>query len=390
MLLLLGCAGPGNSASKPVDTAETADPGDTATESASDTHESAPDSDTGTAGPCEGEPDPERDTSLEGLLGRLEAQGCLADADEDLLVAEIDTFFAKETVWCDAVWRVSSADGLWFEGEPERVHEHGSVPDVTVGPDGAHWLVVNDLTPGKFAEVLREDPARFWRQGYIGIGGIGLWREGESGFEEEDLDMSLPVPEIVVDPDLSWDGSRARLATFAAVWPSMDGFDPGAADLPHTFYRAEGESLTAFDPPVAVVEHGIGDGGMDPTILDVEGGEILFIGSNKLPLLGWSAPGGVYPELGTPADIEGGMLVGAPDAAVDDDGYRLYVWDPAVDQVGLLTSTDGSDWTPVGLVVDPAIGVTQNPSVVRDPDGTWWLYYAQKDAACVEAVEGGG
>ena len=98
----------------------------------------------------------------------------------------------------------------------------------------------------------------------------------------------------------------------------------------------------------------------------------------------------MYPELGTPADIEGGMLVGAPDAAVDDDGYRLYVWDPAVDQVGLLTSTDGSDWTPVGLVVDPAIGVTQNPSVVRDPDGTWWLYYAQKDAACVEAVEGGG
>lgn len=390
MLLLLACSAPSG---KPpaVDSGETAETGapdsDTDAPDSTETGETAETGDT--AGPCDAQPDPDRDVSRDALLARLEAQGCLADADEDLLVAEVDSFFATETVWCDAVWRISSGDGHWFTGEAERVREHASVPDVTRGPDGAHWLVANDLTPGRFAEVLREDPARFWRQGFVGVGGLGLWREGESGFEEEALDLALPSPKIVVDPDLSWDGSRGRLATFAAVWPTMDGFDPGTADLPHQFYRAESADLATWEPPEVVVEHGIGDGGMDPTILDVEGGEILFIGSNELPMMGWSAPGGLYPEVGTLADVLTEVIVGSPDGIADPDGgYRLYVWDPMAEQVGLLTSPDGVTWTPEGLVVDPALGVTTNPSILHDSDGTWWLYFTQKDGACVDSVEG--
>ncbi len=371
MLILLACAAPS--------------PADTAPEAATDT-DTDTDTDIDTDSPCDDTvATTGRPTEFGALIARLEEQGCLDDPDEDALVAYIDDFYAAEDIWCDAVWRLTSTDGVTFTGTPELVREHASVPDVRI-EGGDHILVFNELTPGIFAQTLRDDPARFWRQGLIGVGGLGIARDSGEGFMDEAIDLHLPELRLLIDPDLSA-GPLPRLVNFQIDADTLDGttWDPALSTPPHSFYRATSTSVSEFPAPTLVAQSGTGSGGFDPTVLDLPDGEILYVGAFDAPLLGWTAPGGVYPAVGTLPDVVTELGAAAPDVVVDPaGGYRLYAYDPRSGNVYLATSDDGQTWAPVGPITDASVGPVSNPSVARDETGVWWLYYTQRLDSCLE------
>ncbi len=398
LLLLTGCVAPSAAppavppADPPADDTgappDTDTPPDTAPPDSGDTGDTG--ADTAVEVPCGGEPDPDRDMGFAALLGRLEAQRCLGEEDQAALVAFVETLYESEdAVWCDAVWRVSSADGLVFEGTPELVREHASVADVAITPGGTHVLVYNDVTPGLFAETLRDYPERFWRRGLVGVGGLGMEMDRGEGFTVVPLDLSLPSLALVVDPDLALlpDGSW-RLVTFQVSVAELDGtsWDPFGTAAPHDYFRAASPRFGSFPAPtVAIASQSGMRGGADPTVLDGDGEEILFVGDFTGPLVGWTAPDGQYTSPDAPPDVLPGFWGAAPDVIADPaGGWRLYYKDPPSGEVRVATSADGRAWAVVGSVAD-ALGDANNPSVARDADGTWWLYYGHKPEECVEA-----
>ena len=140
------------------------------------------------------------------MMGRLSTQRCLVDEDIDAVAGWMESFEAVG-ITCDMVMRTHSPDGISSWSTPERVREHASVPDVFITGTGDHVLLYNDVTPGLLEETLRADPARLWRQGLLGLGGMGMAIDEGAGFVEVDtLDLHLPTPSLVVDPDL---GRRA-------------------------------------------------------------------------------------------------------------------------------------------------------------------------------------
>jgi hypothetical protein len=344
----------------------------------------------GDPSPCGETPDPNRDVTFSGLFGRLATQGCLHDADQELLLELVDAFYEHDPVWCDAVWRVRSEDGLVFAELPERVREHASVPDVWIDASGAHTVVYNDLSPDLFARTLRDEPAEFWRRGLVGVGGLGAMTDTGDGFAEVSLDLALPDLAVVVDPDLAQtaDGDW-RVVTFHVVWTEFDGvaWDPYGTEPPHEFHRAAGRALESLGDSLVVAGEMGPRGGADPTVLDLSGEEILFVGDFFSPMEGWRAPGGVYASADAPPDIHTGIAGAAPDAIADPaGGYRLYFRDPVGTELRLATSEDGSTWTIAGDV-DIDVGELNNPAVARDPGGDWWLYFSQRDEDCQRAVD---
>jgi hypothetical protein len=339
--------------------------------------------------PCEGPDDPERPMGFRDLLARLEVDGCLSDADQAAAVAFVDGFFDTQDVWCDAVYRLSSTDGLFFTGTPELVREHASVADVAVTAEGAHVLVYNDLRPGLFAETLRDDPARFWRQGLIGVGGVGMSIDRGEGFTEAGVDLHLPGLALVVDPDLSVrPAGDYRLVTFRVPAAELDGeqWDPLQTAPPHDYYRAVSPVFGMFFPAAHVLAATTGyAGGADPTVLDVEGGEVLFLGDSTRPLVGWTAPNGQYGVPETPPDVYAPIPASAPNAVVAPDGsYRLYYVDNRSAGMEVATSEDGRTWTPLGLATN--VPDVHSPSVVVGAHGTWWLYFGRREETCMLAI----
>jgi len=331
---------------------------------------------------------------LAALFARLEAQRCLATEDQDALVAYADTLYdGEDVVWCDAIWRVASADGVSFDGEPELVRAHASVADVAIEPDGAHILVFNDLAPGLFAETLRDAPARFWERGLVGLGGIALAVDGGAGFVDMSIDLTLPTLALVVDPDIARapDGTW-RLATFQVEVEALDGssWDPAATAGPHAFHVARSTDYDAFPTSTVAIASALGArGGADPTVLDADGEEILFAADAAAPVAGWSAPGGTRWDPGAAPDVHPPVFGMSPEAVVDPEGgYRLFAKSLASDGISLATSADGHEWTLRGTVGE-VLGEVRNPSVAQAPDGTWWLYFGRMDDACVEAAHGG-
>jgi hypothetical protein len=394
-----GCTAPADSGSGDTGRADTGAPDtdsgglpdpDTSDSDSADTDSGdTADTDTGDTDPgdpCADPPDPERPMGFGDVMGRLETQGCLADEDIDAAVTAVDGFFATETVWCDAVYRLSSPDGLSFAGEPELVREHASVPDVVITDDGTHVLVFNDLTPGLFEDTLRSDPARFRRQGLVGLGGLGMLVDAGSGFTEADPDLHLASLQVVVDPDLAQrpDGDY-RFVYFGVPATTFDGssWDPYESPAPHGYDRTTGADYTDLPTPEEVVASAYGArGGADPTVLDQDGDELLLLGDFGEPMPGWTAPAGVYPALGTEPDVSTGLPASAPDVALDPDGpARLYYVEPGTGAVRLATSGDGRTWTPMaGAVLGVPFG--HGVSVARDPGGTWWMYFNVRDGGC--------
>lgn len=344
------------------------------------------------SGPCAAPDDPGRPMGFSDIVARLEARRCLSEADQTALIKHVDRFYEHD-VWCDAVYRLSSPDGLRFSGEPERVRENASVSDVVITADGAHVVVFNDLAPAVFAETLRTDPERFWRQGLVGVGGLGMLVDRGEGFVETPLDLHLPRLALVVDPDLALrPGGDYRLVTFLVEAAALDGrqWDPILAAEPHDYYRATSPRFDTFPAPTKVVANRTGEhGGADPTVLDVPDGEILFLGDFTEPLQGWFASDGTYPPLGALPDVRARLPVAGPKAVLAPDGtYRLYFVDFTRGMLSLATSADGRTWQGKGPVItQPGVN---SPGVARDADGTWWLYFNRREPGCMSDARSGG
>ncbi len=340
--------------------------------------------------PCDSVPAEGRASDFGAIMGRLASQGCLDDADIALAQQIAEGFHQGVfPVWCDGVYRVSSEDGRVFAGEPELVQPNASVPDAMIDQEGRHVVVYNDLGLDVFADVLQNDPARFWREGLVGIGGVGMRVAGADGWEDAAMDLHLSEPTLVVDPDLArrFDGDY-RLVTFSVSAAALDGvqWDPYQTPKPHAFMRAVGEKPAEFSTPSVAVSSLVGlYGGADPTVLDDGSDEVLYAGDYSAPMAGWTAPGGVYPAGDAAPDVRSELPAAAPDVVADvaPDGtiaWRLYYFDTVQQVLSLATSTDGRVWLPQGAIT--AETGWAEPSVVRDADGGWWLYFAQRDPVC--------
>lgn len=374
VLLALACSSP----KAPADVAagDTADTTDTAVDTGPLPYD------------CSQPPDPARPMATNDLLARLEAQRCLAEDDIAAVEALMADQYERSSLFCDSIYRLSSPDGLSFAGTPERVVEHASVPDVAITDDGTHTLVYNDIRPGLFVELLRTDPERFWRQGLLGYGGVGMSvSDGGAGFSEVlDLDLALDRIQEAVDPDIGRkpDGTW-HIAWFGIHVEDMTGGGPLNSLQPHKFFRAEATDLRAFTPPVVAVASSEGStGGVDPTVLDLaDGGEILFVGPLDNYALGWSSPDGAAWDPAKAPDVPTEVPTATPDAMPDPTGgYRMhYMRNGDFGNFEVAFSEDGATWTEGTTMVRTTTGF--NPSVARAPDGTWWLYFNQNDAGCL-------
>jgi len=322
------------------------------------------------------------------ILARLESQRCLHEDD----ITWLEEHSNVGTLECHAVYRVSSSDGWSFDGEPEQVLKNASVPDVVITDAGHHVLAVNDVTPGLFVEVARTDPERFWRQGLVGMGGLGLHvdsRDG-AGFAPVEVDLGLERLTEVVDPDLGMPG-ELRLTWFGVHVEDMHPTrkDPWCSAAPHKYWRATGgEPADLHGSSLAVSSSAGAQGGADPTVVDVDGGEILLV-----PLLdaegmasgivGWSSPDGETWSLDGTPDVQTGVVGTTPDVARGPDGAWRLIYLAA--DFAIVTSDDGRTWDE-GAVWLTHRDMAANPSLAVDPDGVWWLYFNMPDAECMEDV----
>ncbi len=376
VLFLAACTAP-----VPPPANDTAEPDDTAADSGGDSG-----SDSGYD--CTLPPDPDRGMSIIDILGRLDAQRCLTEPDIVAVEAHMAEWYAGSNLFCDTVYRMSSPDGKTFTGIGEKVIDHASVPDVIITDSGQHVVVYNDITPGRFVELLRTDPERFWRQGLLGFGGVGMSvSEGNVLVEATDVNLHLEHIQEAVDPDLGRkpDGSY-HLAWFGMLVEDMViSGGPLNSKLPHKFWRSASTDLRSFTPPVVAVASREGStGGVDPTVLDLDdGGEILFVSPLDSYALGWhSADGTVWDETKRP-DVPTEVPAATPDAMRDPaGGYRFhYMKNGDFGRFDMATSTDGSAWSAGTTMILTDEGF--NPSVARAPDGTWWLYYNHNEADCL-------
>ncbi|MSP54462.1 MAG: hypothetical protein EXR69_02470 [Myxococcales bacterium] len=366
--------------------ASTQDSSGTSTQDSSGTGD-PPDADA-----CAAAPDPARSMTLPALLARLDAQGCLAAEDQDAMALEIERFHSEQSVWCDQVYRLSSADGLWFSGFPELVRSNASVADVLITPDGTHVLTFVDFAPERFMAALRDDPSLFWRQGLVGLGGISMIVDSGTGFEDAAFNLHLASLQQVIDPDIGLlaDGTF-RLAWYAVPVAQLpvDSWDPYMAAKPHLFYRTTSPDLTSFPVAPAIVASSEGEyGEADPTLLTLaDGAEVLYAGAWEGTSKGWASVDGEVWGLGD-ADVDSLLPAAGPDAVPDGQGgYRMYFVNTETRREFVATSPDGFSWT-MGLAVMD-IPNASGGTVARASDGVWWIYFNMPDPACVASVHDG-
>lgn len=328
------------------------------------------------------------DPSIVDLFARLDQNGSLSDSEIDAVGRFMDQYHRQTTLHCDEIWRRRSSDGLKFTGPGERVLQGASVADVVVGADGIHTMVYNDTRPGRLMELLRTEPTRFWKQGLLGFGGIGLSRLEAGGIRELDLNLNLDHIQEAVDPDLGIraDGSW-RLVWFGVEPKQMNAEQHGplASAKPHHFYRTTSLDLGEFpQPQVAVASSEGSSGGSDPTVLDLEGGgEILYVGPLDHTAMGWlSGDGKEWPSTASPS-IDSRVYAATPDVVREPGGaYRMYYMvNGQPGRFGLSKSEDGRLWGPEQLVMEDRDAF--NISVAVDLGGTWWAYYNRTDADCL-------
>ena len=328
------------------------------------------------------------DPSIVELFRRLDEKGALASEEIDAVERFMDSYHRQTTLHCDEIWRRQSPDGLRFGGPGERVLQSASVADVVVGQDGIHTFVYNDTRPGRLVDLLRTDPSRFWAQGLVGFGGIGLSRWEGPGIREVPLNLHLENIQEAVDPDLALlDDGSWRLVWFGVEPGQMNAEQHGplASAKPHRFYRSQSQQLGEFPTPqVAVASREGTTGGSDPTVMDLKGGgEILFVGPLDHTAMGWrSADGIVWPTEEAPS-LDSRVNAATPDVVSDPaGGYRMYYMvNGSPGRFGLSRSTDGIQWGQEVIVMED--GDAFNISVAVDPQGVWWAYYNRTDSDCL-------
>ncbi len=360
LVLLIACAQ--TPPSGLYDTAQRLDPGDTG--------------DTAVGPPsCEAPVSGSED--LRGVLLGLETYGCLAEADIARAMAE--AIAHPDPSRDHEVVRLRSSDGRWFT-DPELVVDLASVPTAWIDADGAHWLAYNDKDLASLESLLRDAPERAWQVGLPGVGGIALLRlaPGETEWTAEALDLGLARPSIVVDPDLGTDlDGNARWAWFGAAFDEVeDPFgDPYAFPAPHRYAVARGPEPGAPEGTTLAVASRAGrQGGADPTVQNLpDGREVLWVGMPEEDMPGWTSdPAGEWTPEAAP-DRRANARFSAPNLVADPaGGWRGYGHGGDVAGIWMRVGPDGTNWSAAQSVADDP--TLSSPSVVRDADGTWWLY----------------
>lgn len=338
--------------------------------------------------PCEKALEPE--AGLIDIFQRLEQHKCMHSSDLGTLRRRMMIYHRETTLHCDYIYRRSSMDGWKFDGKEELFLKHASVPDVWIEPDGKHIVVFNDVETEKLASTAELEPERLWQQGLIGYGGLGLAiDEFDSTLVEKiEIDLNLPTPMEVVDPDIGRDGRGDWRIVWFGVSPSQmnpNAHGPLNAPKPHHFYRTSSPSLRTFPAPTAVVKSREGKtGGADPAMLTLrDGSEILYVGPLDMTTMAWKSVDGEKWNTIGPPDFNTRMRFATPDAVLDPEGgYRLYgMLNGSPGRFVVSKSQDGIRWDKSQEVLY-APGAF-NISVAVDPVGTWWAYYNRTDEACL-------
>lgn len=330
--------------------------------------------------------------NLGDLFRLLNRQGYLDQNHQDM-AARFIAEKQQSPVYCDEVWRVLLSDqGARIE-EPEMIWEHASVPDVLILDSGAHLLVYNDLRKDIFMDILQNDPQRFWRQGFLGYGGVGFSIDnfdGQGFVELTNVDLQFEELQSAVDPDLGrmLDGT-IRLSWFGMTTDVLEnGFvSPMQTQKPHRFYRSEWQEDWTFSPPLmAVASYEGSTGGVDPTILTLnDGGEIMFVAPLDHYALGWYSPDGLsWPEN---ADVETTVSGATADALLHNGMHHMYYMKNGF--LGAFESTyseDGFNWDIGPFTIFFEEGA-HNITVDIDPENRIWVYYNQLNEACLDSLD---
>lgn len=331
------------------------------------------------------------DAGLRGHLIHIAEHTCLHPDDvpglEDLLRAQ----YASKELACHTVWRTPSVDGWTFDGTAERVLDHASVPDVWIDPDGTHWLMSNDVTPYRLAQVASQEPERMLRQGMVGHGGLQLHQQGPDGgwTQVSTFDLGLDHVQIVVDPDLRQGPDGGWQLVFMQVEAdelSPSSSDPAQAGEPHRIVRATSAGGPRFDPAIVVVEATVPNV-VDPTVGRMQDGRTLILASqglqDTLTLRGWWWEEGGPPA--TEPDASPGLECVLPDVVEEVDGaLRMVAMVAEIDPLVMYRYTTEAGW--VKSTQSVGLEAVINPSLAQAPDGGWWLYYNRIDADCLSAL----
>ena len=343
-------------------------------------------------GEAEIETTPEEIENLGDLFRLLNRQGYLDQNHQDM-AARFMAEKQQSPVYCDEVWRVLlSENGARIE-EPEMVLPSASVPDVLILDSGAHLLVYNDLRTDIFMDILHNDPQRFWRQGFLGYGGVGFsidHFDGQGFVELTNVDLQFEELQSAVDPDLGkmLDGT-IRLSWFGMTTDVLEnGFvSPMQTQKPHRFYRSEWQEDWTFSTPLmAVASYEGSTGGVDPTILTLQdGGEIMFVAPLDFHALGWYSPDGIsWPDR---ADVETTVSGATADTLLHNGVHHMYYMKNGfLGDFESQHSQDGFTWDigPFDIFFEEG---AHNITVDIDPENRIWLYYNQLNQDCLDALD---
>lgn len=320
------------------------------------------------------------------LFLRLAQQHCLAEEDI-VAISTLVNEFSTSNISCSMILRRSSPDGISNWSPPVVIRKHAGVPDVFITEEGTHIVVFNDMTPGLFEETLRTDPEGFWRQGLIGLGGLGMVADTRGVFEDvPDIDLHLEMLQLVVDPDIGQGIDHNYHLSYFGIPPETlaeGDWDPMQSALPHHFYLSPASDWTHWPTAtLALASSYEQQGGADPSILDLQDGRrLLYIGGPSEQMPAWISADGLQWDPSKNADIINDFGATTPDVVADPQGgYRLYYLDHLGNGLVMRQGEDGQSWNaPTKVVIDTPAG---GPSVAVDPTGTWWLYFTMYDTDC--------
>lgn len=265
--------------------------------------------------------------------------------------------------WQDQIYVAYSEDGLRFSASRSVILKKAAAPEAVVDDSGQVWLFYTDLDLDKLLDIV--DRGAKFTNGLTGIGAIGAARSADGvHFEPVDIEVEGMVMGAAAGPDIY----RAPDGTYQMYYlgvPAMElhsaSPDPANAPGPHKFYVALSNDLIHWEQ--AGVAWTGPQGGSDPAVYET-GEETLYIlagGSGKSTNGGFSfssvpKPSGSWPQ---------------PDVVAVPGGYRMYYSAPD-GGIRSAFSTDGLEW-----VEDEGrrLGMGQDPTVVRMPDGTYRMYY---------------
>ncbi len=247
---------------------------------------------------------------------------------------------AQDGPYWHQIYLARSDDGLTWEPVGGMLRDHTSVPEIVRWHDTL-WIYAVNAQPHRLI-ALEQLPDGAWEPHYVEIDGF---------------DVSLAVdPDVVVLPD-----GRLRLYFY--------GFSPARTaktdEGPATIYSAVSrDGLTFVMEPYPRFQS---DSLItDPDVVQDRDTWWLYVTGHDGLVIASSTDGLVFQETGS---SQNGTISGT--VVLDDGTLRQYVCRQG--GIGSQVSSDGVTWTPEeGLRLT---GPVCDPSVIREPDGSWLMVY---------------